>query len=133
MARDLRSFLKEYEASHPELILHLKKEIRANQEVTALVVRLEKEEKYPVVICENIITCAGNKSPFPLITNLLASRTRCAEAIGSTFRTVHLDFYKKARQNPVPPQVISKAEAPVKEVVKTGQQVDLTQAPALYH
>ena len=133
MARDLRSFLTQYEASHPELVLRLRKEIRANQEVTALVMKLEKEEKYPVVIAENILTCSGNKSSFPLITNLLASRSRCAEAIGSTFRTVHLDFYKMSRQSPLQPQVLSRAEAPVKQVVKVGRDVDLTQSPALYH
>src|SRR3989304_6062519 len=122
---DLRSFLKGYEAAHPELVLRLQKEIRANQEVTALVMKLEKEEKYPVVICENITTCAGGKSSFPLITNLLASRTRCAESIGSTFRTVHLDFHRRSRQSPIPPQVVSRAEAPVKQVVKVGNEVDL--------
>ncbi len=133
MAKDLRSYLRDYEASHPEQVLRIKKDISSNQEVTALVMKLNKEEKYPVIIAENITTCAGNKSSFPLITNLLASRSRCAESIGSTFRTVHEDFFNKSRQEHVKPQVISKQEAPVKEVVKTGEQVDLTQTPALYH
>lgn len=133
MAKDLRSFLTEYEAAHPEQVLHIKKEIRSNQEVTALVMKLNKEEKYPVLVCENIITCAGNKSSFPLVTNLLASRTRCAESIGADRRTVHLDFYNMSRQGSKEPQIISRAEAPVKQVVKTGDQVDLTQTPALYH
>ena len=78
MAKDLRSFLKEHEGKHPEEVLHIHKEISALQEVTALEMKLEKQDRFPILIFHNITTTDGRKSEFPLITNLLGSRTRCA-------------------------------------------------------
>ncbi len=133
MPKDLRSYLREYEADHPEQMVHVEKAISCNQEVTALVMKLEKQGKYPVVICHNITMAGGRKSPLPVITNLLASRTRCAEAIGSDFRMAGRDYHDRTRRKRVAPTVVSRSEAPVKSVVKLGDDVDLTEYPALIH
>jgi hypothetical protein len=82
MAKDLRRFLSEYEKRHPEEVIHIEKEIGWDQEVTVIAQKFEKQEKYPILIFHNIRTCSGERSPFPLITNLLASRNRCAEVGG---------------------------------------------------
>ena len=133
MAKDLRSFFKEYEEKHPEDILHIHKEISAVQEVTALEMKLEKQDRFPILIFHNIKTWDGRKSEFPLITNLLGSRTRCARLFNSTFQTVGRDFYELTRENSRKPQVVSRAQAPVQEVVETGDQIDLLKYPALFH
>ncbi|MBI4318222.1 MAG: UbiD family decarboxylase [Chloroflexi bacterium] len=133
MPKDLRSYIREYEAAHPDEVLHIEKPISCKQEVTALVTKLEREGRYPIVICHNITTAGGQKSALPLVTNLMASRSRCAEAIGSTYRMVGMDYCEKTRDKRIAPVVISRSEAPVKEVVATGEAIDLTQYPALIH
>ena len=43
MPKDLRSFLQELEARHPEEMVHIDREIGSKWEVTALQVKLEKQ------------------------------------------------------------------------------------------
>lgn len=133
MAQDLRSFLKEYESRHPQEVLHIEREISFDQEVTAIAAKLEKEGKYPIIICHNVRLANGNISKFPLITNIFASRRRCAEVIKSSFEMVGRDYYDKTRRERQPVLKVKKEEAPVKEVVKTGAAVDLSEFPALKH
>jgi 2,5-furandicarboxylate decarboxylase 1 len=68
----------------------------------------------------------------PVITNVLASRVRRARICNSTPETLGRDVYEamKARQKPV---VISSDEAPVKELVKTGDSINLFEFPTLVH
>jgi 2,5-furandicarboxylate decarboxylase 1 len=133
MPKDLRSYLSEYEKSHPDQVVRIDREIGCAQEITALVMKLEARQKYPLLIFNNVRTVDGRRSPFPLVTNLLASRTRCAEAIGSTFQRVGIDYYRKSREERRVPQIIPRDQAPVKEVIRKGDQIDLWAFPALVH
>lgn len=133
MPKDLRTYLGEYEKANPDQVIHVEKEIGCAQEVTALAMKLEAMEKYPILVFHNVRTAAGHTSSFPLVTNLLASRGRCASAMGSTYEQVGVDYYRQARQDKRPPLLISREQAPVKEVVKTWKDVDLYQFPALIH
>ncbi|MDP2728585.1 MAG: UbiD family decarboxylase, partial [Dehalococcoidia bacterium] len=133
MPKDLRTYLSEYEKAHPAQVIHIDKEIGSIQEVTTLAMKLEALQKYPILILHNVRTVDGRKSPFPLVTNLLASRTRCAQAIGSTYERVGIDYYRQAREEKRTPLVVSRDQAPVKAVVRKGQKVDLHELPALVH
>ena len=133
MARDLRSFLKEYEANYPDDVLHIDKEINCNQEITAIVIQLEKQDKYPLLFFHNVINAEGKKSEMPVVTNVLASRTRYARICNSTRETLGRDVYEATREKRKKPVVISKAEAPVKEVIKTGDRINLLELPAQWH
>ncbi|MDP2663730.1 MAG: UbiD family decarboxylase [Dehalococcoidia bacterium] len=133
MPKDLRNYLAGYEKAHPDQVIHVEKEIGCAQEVTTLAMKLEAKEKYPNLVLHNVIRADGRKSPFPLVTNLLASRSRCAQAMNSTYERVGIDYYRQARQDKRPPVVISRSEAPVKQVVMKGTDIDLYQFPALIH
>jgi 2,5-furandicarboxylate decarboxylase 1 len=133
MPRDLRTYLAEHERDHPESVLRVREEIAAAQEVTALVTALEREQKYPIVVLENVRTPDGRLSAFPLVTNLFASHERCAALIGSTSRTVAREYFQRTRQAPIAPLVVKSNEAPVKEVVRDGAAVDLHAFPAPIH
>jgi UbiD family decarboxylase len=79
MAQDLPAYLDMIKRSTPEEIVVISKEIDPAYELTALVVKLEREGKRrPVLICERM---KGTK--FPVLTNLHASRSRLALAMGS--------------------------------------------------
>ena len=85
MAKNLHSFLKEYEEQYPEDVIHIEKEVDTDQEITAIVERLEALNKYPVLIFENMLNEGGKQSQYPLVTNLLASRVRYARICNSTY------------------------------------------------
>jgi len=133
MAKDLRSFLKEYEGSYPEDVIHVEKEINSNQEITAIVMQLEKQDKYPLLVFHNVLNAEGKKSEQPVVINVLASRTRYARICNSTNDMLGRDVYKATRTERRAPVTISKAEAPVKEVIKTGDKINLFEFPALVH
>jgi UbiD family decarboxylase len=126
MAQDLRSFLDLLKRKRPDDVQVISREIDPAYEITALVVKLDRElGKRPVLLFERV-----RGSRFPVLTNLHASRSRLALAMGAapadTLRT-----YLGAMERPVAPQVVT--GGPVKEVVLTGNQIDLGALPRIVH
>src|SRR5437588_13080898 len=108
MGQDLRSFIDAVKRARPDDVQIVKKEVDPAYEITALVVKLEREMKRrPILIFENV---KGTR--FPVITNLHASRARLAAAIGASPDTM-LAKYREAMEKPIPPRVV--AGGPVKE------------------
>ncbi len=124
MSQDLGSYLELVESkddlvriAHPVDPLH---------EVTALVAKLARERRRrPVLLLENV-----KGSAFPVVTNLHASRRRMALAMNAEPHEVQRAFLK-ALERPVAPVVVD--TGPVKEVVHTGDDVDLLALPQIVH
>ncbi len=124
MSQDLRSYLDLVESkgdlvriSHPVDPLH---------EITALVAKLARERRRrPVLLLENV-----KGSALPVVTNLHASRRRMALAMTAEPREVQRAFLK-AMERPLAPVVVG--TGPVKEVVQTGDDVDLLALPQIVH
>lgn len=130
---DLRAFLVAARASGPEYFLEVKEKHDVKLEVCALVGRLEREKKNPLVLFSNLNNLAGEPSRFPLVMNAFASRQACATALGlpreeSGLKLV-LEFQRReaVREKPV---LLSSKEAPVKEVIR---EPDLHAFPILTH
>jgi len=124
MGADLRTFLEQVRQRWPEDWQIIKREVDPAYEITALVVRLEKEKRRPVLLFEKV-----KGSPFPVITNV-HSRARLALAMRSTPREMVQD-YLRAMENPIPPKEVP--TGPVKEVVQTGSGVNLLELPQIAH
>ena len=130
--QDLQSFLRFLEENHPDEIIHVSKEVDPVFEATAALWRLENERRFPAVVFDNI-----KGSDIPCVTNVHASFPRLAMAIGLPIDATPRDFvleYMRREENPIPPRLVSNDEAPCKEVILTGDDVDLTIFPSLkYH
>lgn len=133
MTKDLRSFLKEYEANYPEDVVHVNKQISCVQQITAIVMQFEKQDKYPLLMFHDVLNPQGKTAEQSLVTNVLASRMRYARVCNSTPQTLGRDVYEATRVRRKAPVVVSKKEAPVKGVVKTGDQINLFEFPAPLH
>ncbi|HYB40764.1 MAG TPA: UbiD family decarboxylase [Candidatus Methylomirabilis sp.] len=126
MAQDLRSYLDLIKRRKPEEFAIVSREMDPAYEMTALVVKLEKEaRRRPVLLFEKV-----KGTPFPVLTNLHASRSRLALAMSSAPEDM-LRTYLRAMERPVPPRVV--ATGPVKDVVLTGGRVDLHELPQIIH
>jgi 2,5-furandicarboxylate decarboxylase 1 len=126
MAQDLRSFLDLVKRQKPEDFQIVSRPVDPAYEITALVVKLEKEaRRRPVVLFENV-----KGSAFPVLTNLHASRGRLAAAIGARPEAM-LPTYLRAMERPIAPRIVS--TGPVKEVVRRGSEVDLGLLPQIVH
>jgi 2,5-furandicarboxylate decarboxylase 1 len=126
MAQDLRSYLEQIKIRKAEDFVIVSKEVDPAYEITALVVKLEKERRRrPVLLFENV-----KGTPFPVLTNLHASRSRLALAINSAPEDM-LRTYLRAMERPIPPRVV--ATGPVKDVILTGRRINLYELPQVIH
>ena len=125
MVKDLRSFIAQIESKHPEEIARVTKPISPRYEITALLTQLERSKRFPLLFCEKV-----NGSDAPVVINVQASRKLMAFALEC--RPDELAGAFSARQNqPIPPVELS--AGPVHEVLRLGDEVDLTQVPLLTH
>ncbi|OGL15079.1 MAG: hypothetical protein A3F92_05000 [Candidatus Rokubacteria bacterium RIFCSPLOWO2_12_FULL_71_22] len=126
MPQDLRSFLDLVKRNKPEDFRIVSREVDPAYELTALVVKLEREaRRRPILLFENV---KGTR--FPVLTNLHASRPRLAAAMGAAPEETQTK-YLKAMERPIPPKVVP--TGPVKEVVLTGEKIDLYDLPQIVH
>jgi UbiD family decarboxylase len=126
MPQDLRSFLENVKRDNPEDFLAVSREVDPAFEITAITVKLEQEAKRrPILLFEKV-----KGTSFPVLTNLHAGRSRLAAAVHAKPGEMQR-AYLRAMENPIQPKVVSKA--PVKEVIVTGDQLDLYKLPQIFH
>ncbi len=133
----LRDFIAMLERDHPEQIVHVTEPVDpANFDVTAVLKHLELDRKFPLVVFDRPLNLFGKPSEFPIATNIYATRERCAMALGLRAEDATLGLsleYARREQQRLAPQIIASAEAPVKQVVTTGEAVDLRDLPIVRH
>lgn len=126
MAQDLPGYLDLVKRTRPDDLLVVSKELDPAYEITALVVKLEREaRRRPVVVCERV---RGTR--FPVLTNLHASRSRLALSMGASPEAM-LETYLRAMEKPIAPCVVK--GGPCKDVVLTGDRIDLYALPQILH
>src|SRR6202171_2181345 len=134
---ELRDFIAMIERDHPKEILRITDEIDpAKFEATAILANLEEKGTNPLWRCDRPINQLGKVSPFPLVTNIYSSRRRDALALGLKANQDRIELsleYSRREQRRVPPVRMAREEAPVKQVVKIGDQVDLRELPIVRH
>ena len=126
---DLRGFIEFLEERHPEEVVRIRKEVDPEFGVSGILDRLEKDDKFPLVIFENV-----KGSSMPLIANMHASVNRLQLALGMEKASVRefLEEFHRRESNPIPPEMVD--TGPVKEVIKTGEAVDINEMPTcIYH
>jgi UbiD family decarboxylase len=126
MAQSLPEYLDLIKRTRPEEIVTISREIDPAYELTALVVKLEREaRRRPVLVAERM---RGTK--FPVLTNLHASRSRLALAMGAAPSDM-LTTYLRAMDQPIPPKIVK--TGPCKDVILTGERVNLYDLPQILH
>ncbi|TMA12317.1 MAG: UbiD family decarboxylase, partial [Deltaproteobacteria bacterium] len=117
MQKDLRTFIGQLELEGPEEFIKIKKNVSPKYEATALLFKLEGQEKYPALYFEQL-----EGFSIPAVTNIHATRKRLALALGVEESEL-VEEYKRRENARVPPKSVR--DGPVKEVVQTGADVDL--------
>ena len=134
MAKDLRTFIQHLEASAPDELLYIDKEVESKLEATAVLRKLELADKMPMVIFNNPTDINGKKAQTPLLFNAFATRRKLAMAIGLEPHQDKMELplalagmYKNLFE---PVQV---KDAPVQEIIEKGDDVDLEKFPIPVH
>ncbi len=121
--KDLRSFLQNAYAQHE--VAEVDKEINPKFQLTAVLERLEKENRYPAVLFKHV---AG--SSMPVLSNLFASRKRLAMALECSEKDLNA-VYRAREDNRIEPIIVE--NAPVHQVVILGDNIDVTKLPNITH
>jgi UbiD family decarboxylase len=134
---ELRDFIDAIDRDHPDQVVHIDKPVDpAKFEVTAILQQLENEGRYPMAVFHQPLNLHGEISDFPLVTNIYAQRERCAMALGLPRSQAKLPLsleYAEREQGRVQPVRLTPSESPVKQVVRTGDDVDLRDFPIVRH
>ncbi|HEX9880178.1 MAG TPA: UbiD family decarboxylase [Candidatus Binatia bacterium] len=131
LTRDLHSFVKEYERAYPDEVLHIEKPVDAKWGITALTMKLERAKRFPLLVFHNVLI-DGKRMEMPLMTFMMASRLRLARAMGVTVEQAGVDCFERVQRR-IKPVVVSRSEAPVKQIVEKGAEVDVRRFPAPHH
>lgn len=123
--KDLRSFMDRLEGEGPEELLHIRRPVRPEHDVTSLLMELEASGRFPALYVHEV---EGHS--IPVVTNLHATRRRLAMALDVEGADL-VEEYRRREAAPIPPELV--ADGPVKEVVRTGADVDLGAIPLLTH
>lgn len=121
---DLRNFIKTVEGDEKHFV-KVKKEVDPKFEATAVLEKLESQGRYPAVFYEKV-----KGSNIPVVSNLFADRERIAKAFGTTVDNLN-KVVRELGDKRVEPVMVD--DAPVQEVVITGDEVNLNELPILCH
>lgn len=137
MAKDLRVFLSLLESRYPEHVVRINKSVDpTNYDVTAILEHLNMRGERPLTVFEHPLSLEPKESPFPVVSNVFATRERCAVALDVSTENSGLPLsleYARLGTQPMKPEVCSIHEAPVKDVVVTGEEVDTRELPMVIH
>jgi UbiD family decarboxylase len=122
---NLRTFLQDLEAKAPEEVWRITHEVDRGFEIAALVMELEKRGEAPVLWFEKV-----RGSRFPLVTNVFGDRRRYARALGVPMEALHGEWLARNERRQAP---VLRPTGPIRDVVRTGAEVDLGALPIVTH
>ena len=136
MAKNLRDYITLLQEKAPGELMIGERMVDSKFEATTLLRKLELDNKYPMVIFNNVKNINGERSAFPLTFNTFATRKKLALAIGLEPHQWKMELpfeLNKRYSGLMSPQIIDKKDAPIKDVVKSGDEVDLLDYPIPVH
>lgn len=125
MGKDLRTFLKQVEDRYPGEYETVSREVDPEFELTGVLRRLQQDNRYPAVLFNDV-----KGSQISVLGNGLASRDRLA-LLFDTDRDGLTAAYAERQGDLIPPKHVD--GGPVKDVVQTGDDVDVTALPQIVH
>ena len=137
MPKSLRSFLEECQREIPNEVVHVTKEVDpAHYDVTAIIKHLGADKKFPIVIFDRPLNLHGRAGEFKLVMNCEISQRKTQIALNvpkEMNRTQMAEVCLDREEHRIPPAIVAKKDAPVKEVVKVGRDVDIFELPVMRH
>ena len=134
---DLRVFLDDLQERLPYDFVRIDRTVAPHQfDVTALLQHLENQKKFPVLFFAKPLDLNGKPSAFPLLSNVFATRQRCALSLGMKPSQDQLPLsleYARREDQMLAPIKIPAGEAPVKQVIKRGDDANVFDLPVVRH
>lgn len=123
--QDAHAFLEAYLHDHPGDVVVVDDPVPADEGVTGLIYELADRGRRELVLCRKVTGL-----DVPVVSNVFACRRRIARLLDVEPDQLHQEYQRRARHT-MPPNRVT--DGPIREVVRSGEQVDLATLPLLRH
>jgi len=137
MPKSLRSFLADMRCEYPADVVTVSKTVNPlTYDITAIVKQLGALKKFPVLIFDKPLNAHGRATDMKVVMSAENSQKKIQVALGVP---ASMDRAEMAREclrreaGKIGPIIVGKDAAPVKEIIRTGDNVDLYELPLLKH
>jgi 2,5-furandicarboxylate decarboxylase 1 len=137
MPKSLRTFLDDMRRQYPADVATVSNAVNPlTYDITAIVKQLGALKKFPILIFDNPLNAHGWPTDMKVVMSAENSQKKIQIALGVP---ASMDRAEMAREclrreaGRIAPVIVNKNAAPVKEIVQTGDQVDLYELPLLKH
>jgi 2,5-furandicarboxylate decarboxylase 1 len=136
LCKDLRSWLRKLEQEFQGELIRVSREINPSAfEATAILQQMESQGRFEAVLFERAKNMRGNGSPFKILMNTFGTLHKIGAALdlltGKRIEIIERMLDRQSRS--IKPMQIPTREAPVKEIVRTGNALDLRILPMVRH
>ena len=135
MSKDLKQFLQMAREAGSDFYVEVKRPLKPDYEIYTLQTKLASEGRFPVIYCPEI---EGSK--LPLVTDLFGTYEMLGLALGMTPERLKtagkagvFEEYRRRRGDAISPEEVPASEAPVREVVLQGKDINLGLLPIIHH
>ncbi len=137
MPKSLRSFVEQIDHQHPDELAVVRRVVDPNNyDVTAVLAHLTLRKQFPMVLFESALDLLGADSDMRIVSNVFAARERIADALDFPREKAGMPLsleYARRERDQIPWHGIPREEAPVKEIVRRGDDVDVYRLPIVNH
>jgi 2,5-furandicarboxylate decarboxylase 1 len=137
MSKSLRTFLDDMRRVYPSEVVSISKTVNPlTYDVTAIVKHLGALKKFPLLIFEHPLNAHGLPTDMKVVMSAETTQKKIQVALGVPS---DMDRAEMAREclrreaGKIGPVIVGKDAAPVKEIIRAGDQVDLYELPLLKH
>jgi UbiD family decarboxylase len=137
VAKTLRTFLTDFRRTYPSEVVSIAKPVNPlTYDITAIVKQLGALKKFPVLIFEHPLNANGQPTDMKVVMSAENSQKKIQVALGLPADMGRAEMARECLRREagkIGPVIVSKDAAPVKEIIQTGDQVDLYELPLLKH
>jgi UbiD family decarboxylase len=137
MAKNLRTFLDDMRREYPSEVITVAKTVNpSNYDVTAIVKHLGALKKFPILIFDKPLNLHGELNDMKLVTCAENSQKKLQVALGVARDMDRAEMARECLRREaqrIPPILVERSAAPVKEVIQAGADVDLNELPLMRH
>ena len=137
MPKSLRTFLEDMRREYPAEVVSVTKTVNPlSYDITAIVKQLGALKKFPVLIFENPLNAQGQATDLKVVMSAENSQKKIQIALGLSRDIDRAEMARECLRREagrIVPVIVNKDAAPVKEVICTGNQVNLYELPLLKH
>ena len=135
--KSLRSFLDDFRRLYPNEVVSINKPVNPlTYDITAIVKQLGALKKFPLMIFERPLNAHGQPTDMQVVMSAENSQKKIQVALGLPPETNRAEMARECLRREagrIGPVIVDNDGAPVKEIVKTGDDVDLYELPLLKH